>query len=105
MDVRVKPAHDGWGNQINRNSLRAYAPLPARPADWIAFQIRSLVAGMSSSRTPQPASAFMIAIMTAGSATAHLASLAPLARSGLRAVGTGLLTILTLHIVSARGMQ
>src|SRR5207237_2284536 len=37
------------------------SPASARRADWIACQTRSLVAGMSSSRTPQGASAFMMA--------------------------------------------
>ena len=61
-------------------------PLPhlaAAFASRIACQTRSLVAGMSSSRTPSGASACMIAIITAGSAPTQPASPAPLAPSGL----------------------
>ena len=74
-------------------------------ASRIARQMRSLVAGMSSSRTPSGASACMIAIITAGSAPTQPASPAPLAPSGLPSVGTGLLTMRMLHMSSARGMQ
>src|SRR5579859_1556391 len=79
-------------------------PVAASRAAWIACQTRSLVAGISSVRTPSGASAFRIAIMVAGMAPTVPASPAPFAPNRLVAVGTGLLLIAMLHIVSARGI-
>ena len=70
----------------------------------MARQTRSLVAGMSRSRTPSGASASITAFMTAGSAPTVPASPAPLAPSGLSLVGTGLLSMCMSRNVSARGM-
>jgi hypothetical protein len=67
-------------------------------------QTRSLVAGMSSSRTPSGSSACMIAIITAGNEPAQPTSPAPSAPSGLVLVGTGFLRIAMSHITSARGI-
>src|SRR5277367_4573719 len=80
---------------------RHYAAFTSR----IARQMRSLVAGMSSSRTPSGSSACMIVFITAGIAPTQPASPAPLAPSGLPSVGTGFDTMRMLHMLSARGMQ
>ncbi len=97
---------DNWAGVIATGLIgyRCALPVFLYLADCIARHTRSLDAGMSKCFTPTSASALAIAFITAGIAPTTPASPAPLAPSGLRLVGTGLLWMMMSHMSSARGM-
>src|SRR6185295_12047276 len=86
--------------QRQEDGAQGHQPL----ASCMARHTFCAVAGIATSLTPSGASASMMAFITTGMAPTVPASPAPLAPSGLYWVGTGLLLISMLHIVSARGM-